>query len=476
MVKRLAFFLALFVPSFCIGQINYDFESGSLVDWLQVPDAHWQASTVSPLSGSYSLKHTFNNTSSATDRISIALPSWNINSGDIKWQFKVKHGYDPSASNRWWVYLMADQDANQMQIGGSASGYAIGVNLTGTGDDLLKLCRVDNGVPQIILATTLNWQTLITTVGVGAIEVERKMDGTFTLKASTRGSFMSLTSYGNIMDINHQDFNFFGIGYNYTSSADMLLWLDDISLSYTPLNKNNITSEVLNPLSQVVAANINSTSNGPSTAIDIIKFQIKDNGSGDNLPTNVKSISFRKGTSANAANWINSIEGVKLRDESNEITILNQSISTDKISLTVDSTMLIVPDGQTKEYTLSLYLKSNNLEDGSTLRLYIDSVKHGFEAGLSGSDFVNTFSNKIFSNEFKIDVIASNLKIIQQPLGISKNKPFTLSVGGVDALGNTDKEFSNDINLSLSLGNGLFSSESGLTKTPTTGISTWNCS
>lgn len=475
MVKKLAFFLALFLPAICMGQtVNYNFEAGSLTGWSQVPDAHWQASTVTPLSESYSLKHTFNNTASAADRISIALPSWNLNSGNIKWQFKVRHGYDPSASNRWWVYLMADQDANQMQLGGSASGYAIGVNLTSSGDDLLKLFRVDNGVPQIILATTLNWQTLITTAGVGAIEVERKMNGTFTLKASTSGSFASLTSYGSILDINHQDFNFFGIGYNYTSSADMLLWVDDISLDYTPLNKNDITSEVLNPTSQVAVANINSTSNSPSTAVDVIKFQIKDNGSGDNLPTKVKSITLKKGPSANAANWINAIGGVKLKDESGEIQILNQSISVDKISLTVDSTMLTVPDGQTKEYTLSLYLKSNDLEDGSTLRLYIDSVKHGFETGLSGSDFVNTFSHKIISNEFKIDVVASNLKIIQQPLGISKNKPFTLLVGGVDALGNTDKEFNNDISLSLSLGSGLFSSVSGLTKTPVAGISIWN--
>ncbi len=474
MIMRLLSLLTIFISSIGFSQTVYNFESGNLDGWLQVPNSRWQASSTTPLNGGYSLKHTFNNTTIGTDRISIALPSWNLSSGDIKWQVKVRHGYDPSSSNRWWIYLMSDKDANQMQLGGLTSGYAVGVNLTSTGDDLLKLWRIDYGIPQSIITTTLDWQNLISTSGVGAIEVERKMDGTFTLKAATNGSFSSLTSYGSALDITHQDFSYFGIGYNYSSTADMLLWVDDISLYYTPLNKNNITSEVLSPSSQVAPSNISSTSNNPTSAFDVIKFKIKDNGSGDNLPTKVKSIVFKKGTSTNAANWISTIGGVKLKDESGEIQILNQSVSADKISLTVDSTMLSVPDGQTKEYTLSLYLKSNGLEDGTTLKLYIDSVKHGFEAGLSGSDFVNTFSNKIISSEVKIDVVATNLKFTQQPSGISKNKPFALSVGGVDALGNTDKEFSNAITLALSQGSGILSSSSSLTKTPTAGISTWS--
>lgn len=475
MVKKIAYFLALFLPAVCIGQtVSYNFETGLLAGWLQVPDAHWQASNISPLNGSYSLKHTYNNTIGATDRISVVLPSLNLNSGDVRWQVKIRHGYDPSSSNRWWIYLMSDQDANQMQLGGSASGYAVGVNLTGSGDDLLKLWRIDNGTPQIVITTTLNWQTLITTSGIGAIEVERKMDGTFTLKAATNGSFSSLTSYGSSLDITHQDFNYFGIGYNYSSTADMLLWVDDISIIYNPLNKNNLTSEVLKPTSQVAPTSLSSTANNASTAVDVMKFRVKDNGSGDNLSTKVKNITFKKAISTNAANWINSISGVKLKDELGEIQIINQSISTDKINLTVDSTMFAVPDGQTKEYTLSIFLKPNNLVDGSSLMFMIDSASHGFEAGLSGSDFVNTFSNRVISNEFKIDVVATNLKFTQQQSGISKNKSFAISVGGVDALGNTDIEFSNDITLALSQGSGLLSSVSGLTKTPISGISSWN--
>jgi len=472
MIKKITYLLQLFIPTICFSQVTYNFESGSLGGWLQAPSAHWQASTSTPISGSYSLKHSVSS-GGATDRISIALPSWNPISGNVTWQVKVHHGYDPSSSNRWWIYLMTDKDANQMQLGGTCSGYAIGVNLTDS-DDLLKLWRVDNGIAQSVLASSLNWQTLITASGIGAIEVERAANGSFTLKASTTGSFSNLTNYGSIRDNTYTDFYYYGICYNCTSSGDLKLWVDDISLSYTTLNKNDITTEVLNPASQVTAAIINSTSNSPSYAMDVLKFRLKDIGSGDNLPTKVKSITFKKGISANAANWINTIGGVRLRGESDEVSILSQTVSADKINLVVDSTTLTIPDGQTKEYTLSLFLKSNNLTDGSTLKFYIDSIYHGFAAGLSGSDFVNTFTRRISSNEFKIDVVATSLKITQQPDGISKNVPFSFSAAGADNAGNTDKEFSNGITLSLSLGKGLLTSTAGLTKPPALGTSSWN--
>ncbi len=471
MIKKFTCFLIFFIPAICISQGTYNFESGSLSGWTQVPNTHWAASSASPLNGSYSLRHTYDNTASATDRISIPLPSWNPNNGNITWQVKVRHGYPPSSSNRWWIYLMSDKDASQMQpSGGTCNGYAIGVNLTGS-DDLLKLWKIVNGIPQIILASTLNWQTQITPSGIGAIEIERSKNGSFTLRASTSGSFSALTNYGIVTDITFNNFSFFGICYSYTSTGDLLLWVDDISVSYNP---NDITSEVLSPTTQIGAGNISSTLNSSASAVDVMKFMIKDNATSDILPTKVKTLEIKRGPSANGASWGNSIGGVKLRDESEEVSILNQTISADKITLIVDSTTMTIPNGQAKEYTLSLYLKPNNLVDGSTLKFLIDSVNHGFDAGLSGSDLASTFARKIHSNEFKIDVLATDLRVTQQPIGISKNKPFIISVGGADNAGNIDKEFGNDITLSLLQGNGLLTSAGGLTKTPTTGISSWS--
>lgn len=457
----------------CSSQVSYNFESGNLTEWTQSPDLRWTASTSSPLGGSYSLKHTFNNSTDAMDRISAPLPSWNPLRGSVTWQIRVRHGYDPSSSNRWWIMLMSDHDASQMQSGGAYSGYAVGVNLTGS-DDLLKLWRVDNGIPQEIITSTLNWQTQIGKTNAGAIEVERKANGTFTLKASITGTFSSLISYGSVIDNNHSDFNCFGICYNYSSSGDQLLWVDDILLNYSSLNNNDLTSEVLNPVTQINAGSISSSTNNSTIAVDVLRFQIKDNSILDNEPTRVKKMEFKKAATSTPASWVNTIGGVRLRDLNGEVSILNQVITEEKISLEVDSTAILIPNGQAKEYMLSLFLKQNNLVDGSTLRVMVDSIHHGFEGGVSGSDFANIFSHKIISNKFKVSVEATNIKFQQTPSNVSKNAPFTISIAGTDDSGNLDKDFTNPINVVLSQGTGTLSAPSGLTKTPLEGIATWS--
>jgi hypothetical protein len=472
MMKKFSLLLLAFLPFVCFSQVSFDFESGNLNGWTQVPDLRWSASNTSALGGVYSLKHSFNSSVNGTDILSTELPSWNLQCGSVTWQLKVRHGYDPSASNKWWVMLMSDQDANQMQLGGTCSGYAVGVNLLGS-DDLLKLWRIDNGMPQVVIASALNWQTQIGKTNDGAIEIDRDAKGTFTLKVSETGSFLNLINYGSIEDKNHLSFNHFGVCYNYTSSADQLLWIDDISIKFNPQNTNDLTSEVLNPTTQITSGLILSTSTTPELAIDMMKFQIKDNSSFDTKPTAVKKITFKKANSENSANWVNSIGGVKLKHSSGEIPILNQTITSENISLEVDSLEMLVPSGSTDEYTLSLFLKPDSLVDGSTLKIMIDSVKHGFECGSSGSGFLDVFPKRVMSNDFKIAVEATNIKFKQIPHSITKNTPFTISVISVDNSGNLDRDFSNPISLMLSQGTGVFSAPSGLTKAPAEGITTW---
>lgn len=473
MNRTVVFISLLFLSITLKSQVNLNFESGVLTGWLQVPDLHWQASTTTPLSGSYSLKHIFNSSLDATDKISIALPSWNPNSGNISWQFKIRHGYDPSASNRWWVFLMSDMDANQMNTGGGCSGYAVGVNVTGS-DDLLKIWRFDNGTPTVVLASTLNWQTQIGKTVAGAIEVDRKSDGTFTLKASTTGSFSNSTIYGSTLDNIHSSFYYFGICYSYTSSADQLLWVDDIALNYTSINNNDLSSEVLNPTVQVGSGIIPSTITSQEQALDVLKFQIKDNSTSDLLPTRVKSLIIKKATSNNSANWLNSIGGIRLRSASSEISILNRIITDNKIEIFVDSSSMEIQNDQSKEFTLSLYLKPDNLVDGTTLKLMIDSTNHGFETGLSGSGFANTFSRRIISNSFSISVDASKIVFSQKPTDIAKNSPFSLTVAAADNAGNFDKDFNNSVSLSLVNGIGIIAAPSGLAKSAVSGIAIWN--
>jgi len=249
-MKQYLFLLFSILPIFSNAQVIYNFESGSITEWLEVPASRWQASNIQPLEGIFSLKHSFNNTVSSTDKISTPLPVWNIAIGNISWRFKIRYGYDPSSSNCWWVYLMSDQDANAMGNPSSCNGYVVGVNFSGS-DDLLKIWQVTPDASQILLTSTLNWQTSITAAGIGAIEIERKTDGVFTLRVSTTGNFADLQDLGSFQDVEITDFNHFGICYKYTSSADQLLWFDDFSIKSIPIGKPKFSDKVLNYLNEV---------------------------------------------------------------------------------------------------------------------------------------------------------------------------------------------------------------------------------
>ncbi|HSA05485.1 MAG TPA: hypothetical protein P5145_07835, partial [Tenuifilaceae bacterium] len=361
-MKRL-FTLILTVLSLnVLGQINFDFEIDDLTVWTQKPTGRWQASTASPLAGTRSLKHTFNNTTNSTDSIYYQLPTWNVATGDVTWRMLIRHGNDPSASNGWWVYLMSDGAI--MTTPGTGSGYAVGVNLTGS-DDLLKIWRVTNGTPQIILTSTLNWQTQIGTGKAGAIEVQRLANGTFTLKASVNGVFTDLVNYGSIADINHTAFVNFGILYRYTSSADMLLWADDISITYDAANLNDNTTNILNPTAQIAGGTISSLANSLQNAVDVFRFAIQDMASGDNKPTCVKRVAFNN-PSPTLSPWNSIIGGVKITGPSGNIFINNSQITNETIILDIDSTQMVINDGTKDEFTLGIYLK-NGITEGTNL-------------------------------------------------------------------------------------------------------------
>ena len=93
--------------------------------------------------------------------------------------------------NHWVVFLTSDVGAEGMIAAGNPNGYAIGVNLV-SANDILTLYRVTNGSFTAILSTAINWETDIGTTqsSVGAVEVERKFDGTFIVRASTEGRLL----------------------------------------------------------------------------------------------------------------------------------------------------------------------------------------------------------------------------------------------------------------------------------------------
>ena len=55
------------------GQIVENFESGSIVNWVQSTEGRWKADTTASLSGRFSLHHIFDNPDAGTDRIGIPV-------------------------------------------------------------------------------------------------------------------------------------------------------------------------------------------------------------------------------------------------------------------------------------------------------------------------------------------------------------------------------------------------------------------
>ena len=197
-----------------------DFESGKLLNWKQTDD--WEVSASEKISGFYSLKHakTATNTSSS---IFHQLNADCINS-DLEWLFKLKNGnWDPSSSNKFWVYLSADTIQTNL-----ISGFAVGVNISGS-TDLLSLWRIKQGkADSLIIQSDLDWNAST----LASISIKRTTTGEWKLQYQLDGSGESKTFAGK--DKSTFQCTNFGLNFSYTSTRAGQLWMDDVSANQIP--------------------------------------------------------------------------------------------------------------------------------------------------------------------------------------------------------------------------------------------------
>lgn len=476
MKTSVCFLLILFLTMFAFGQtITFDFEDGSLEGWTQFPTGKWEVSASNPIGGTRSLKHA--PTSGADiDRISVNLPVWDENEGTITCRFRLRHRFNPSGTNHWAVFLSSDVNAEGMISTGNPNGYAVGVNLTGT-DDILRLYRVTNGFFTSILATSINWETQIgsTLSSIGAIEVERQKDGTFSVKVSTTGSFLNMNNEGSIIDTQHALGDFFGIYYRYTTTAAGLLMVDDISFTYKPINPNDPDALVLEPMQQVEGGIISSLATSENEAVDVFNFTIQDQGTTDGLPTHTTKLRFNRVESANAANWPQTIGGILLQGPSGPIPTEAVYIMSNAIEVEVDKNTMTVADGSLAEFTLSLYLKPEGIVDGATIQMKVDDENHGWEADFTGSAFAETFPAEVVSNVFTIQVIPTRLNFFSYPSQVVVNQTFSVIAHASDLAGNLATTFTGqEVELSLAEGAGILSPQENLMAISNEGVISWS--
>ncbi len=221
--------LILLLPLAAYGQLNEDFEGGTINGWQESTSSRWAASTDNPITGYFSLHHIYDNPAADHDQISHPVYTINLDSATTTWRFKIRYGYTPSGPNHWGVFLISDQNAEQMHPSGSANGYLLGVNYKGT-DDYIKLWEISSGSAQEILNTGFNWENQVSTSQVIGFQILRSKVGLWEVMMDTTGGFDNLFSLGTVTNSTWSLFNHFGIYYKYSSSQDMKLWLDDISI------------------------------------------------------------------------------------------------------------------------------------------------------------------------------------------------------------------------------------------------------
>ena len=111
--------------------------------------------------------------------------------------------------------------------GGTLNGFAVGVNLSGY-DDTLRLWKIKNGTVYKVFSSGLNWEKDIGVSGFGAITVERSSAGEWKMSVKKGTTAQGWQTAGKDIEL----FNplWFGFYYKYTSTADRLLWIDDVKI------------------------------------------------------------------------------------------------------------------------------------------------------------------------------------------------------------------------------------------------------
>ena len=202
-------------------EINDNFDDGDITGWTESTAGHWVSSSTNPIIGTHSLKHNLSSVSGSS-YISQSISGVDFTTEDATWQFNIKNGnWDPSGANKFWIYLAANE-ANLSSA--SVDGYAIGVNLTGSLDDI-TLWKVTNGsADEAVISTSIDWSANETR----GFKVTRTSASLWEVLIDDDGGSDALVSQGTATNSDYTDTTAFGLSFTYTSSRAGLLWMDDI--------------------------------------------------------------------------------------------------------------------------------------------------------------------------------------------------------------------------------------------------------
>ncbi|MCI0522623.1 MAG: hypothetical protein L0Y37_03110 [Bacteroidales bacterium] len=211
-------------------QVCYTFEEATAQGWtFNLPD-RWRVDNESPLNGSYSLHHAWDNTESSADAAIFGLAGLCPECAPVTWEFTVRHGTDPSSSNRWSFILMSDVGAGEILGANGYNGFAAGVNVTGY-DDTLRLWHLSGGKTEVVVTAGINWQNDVGVDSAISISVTRSTGGEWRVEVGEQGAGSWGQGAWTGTESELYLSRYAGIVYEYTSTRDRLLWLDDVCVS-----------------------------------------------------------------------------------------------------------------------------------------------------------------------------------------------------------------------------------------------------
>lgn len=235
---------------------------------------------------------------------------------------------------------------------------------------------------------------------------------------------------------------------------------------------NDTTSIITSPTSQTTGGTISSLANSRGKAVEVFRFIVSDESSGDELPMTITYLTIKNANPENSADWTNTIAGIILNDSINEISTGNEIITDETITIPITSDELTLNDGEMKELVCSIYLNTEKIEDNSALQFMISSTNHDCTTDSSGSVFLSEFPADIVSGFFRVNVIATQLLIAECPSNVGLNTDFTIEVEAADANKNTDTDASDTLILAKEYGEGELISEN-INISLEDGIATW---
>ena len=209
-----------------------------------------------------------------------------------------------------------------------------------------------------------------------------------------------------------------------------------------------------------------------STGAQVWQATLRDGGAAgddDTKPTIVTGIAFGQGSANSVANWSGSILAADLLDGSTRLT----SGTISARSITFAGLSVTVPDNGSKTLSLRISLQKMGITDHQAFQFSLSPQSILTESD-SLSSQMSSFA-PILSDSAKnvIQVTATKLKFLQQPLSTILGKPIipAVVVAAADSNNNTDLDYLTDISITAS---GANLSGSPVSATPLLGAATFS--